>query len=447
LAKVPNIKIEPPGPKARELVALDSSYIAKSTKCSPLVADHARGSLVTDVDGNTYLDFASGISVLNVGHCHPKVTTAVKAQVDRLMHFAGTDFYYRPQVDLARRLCAITPGSFEKKVFFSNSGAESVEAAMKVARASTGRGQYVAFIGGFHGRTLGALSLTASKPVQRSGFFPMVPGVNHLPYANCYRCPYKLEYPSCDQWCAKILDEVYFETYVPPEEVGAIFAEPVQGEGGYIVPPSEFIKILKSTAEKHGILFVDDEVQAGMARTGKMWAIEHHDVVPDVMCTAKSLGSGLPIAATVYNKIYDFQKKGAHSNTFGGNPVASAAAMATLDVIEEESLVKQAAIKGAYLKKRLEELMERHEAIGDVRGLGLMIATEFVLDRRTKQPAVELRDRVVDLCFKKGLILLPCGKSAIRYIPPLNIEEAYLDTAVEIVDSAIEEAVEEKVVG
>lgn len=443
MTKIPDIVITPPGPEAKKVVEEDSKFIATSTKCSPIVADSGKGSIVTDVDGNVYIDFASGISVLNVGHCHPRVTAAAKAQIDKLMHFAGTDFYYRPQVDLARKLCEITPGDFNKKVFFSNSGAESIEAAMKVARWSSGRGQFVAFIGGFHGRTFGALSLTASKPVQRHRFFPMVPGANHLPYAYCYRCPYKMEYPECDIWCARILDEVYFDTYLPPEEVGAIFVEPVQGEGGYIVPPPEFIRVLRSTAEKYGILYVDDEVQAGMGRTGKMWAIEHYGVVPDILCSAKALGSGLPIAATVFNRKYDFIVEGAHSNTFGGNPVACAAALATLEVIEEEQLVRKAALKGRHLMKRLEELMEKYDIIGDVRGLGLMVASEFVKDRKTKEPAVKERDRIIEICYKRGLILLPCGKSSIRYIPPLNIEDEYLDAGIDILEGAVKEAAAE----
>lgn len=443
MSKVPDIKEIPPGPKAREVVALDYAFIATSTKTSPVVADHALGSVVTDVDGNTYLDFAAGIGVLNTGHCHPKVVEAVQDQAGKLMHFAGTDYYYRPQVELARKLCEITPGEFEKKVFLSNSGAECVEAAMKVARWSTGRKQFISFIGAFHGRTLGALSLTASKPVQKREFFPLVPGVTHIPYAYCYRCPYHLEYPSCGIWCAKILDELYFETFVPPEEVAAIFCEPIQGEGGYIVPPSEFMRILKRTAEKHGILFVDDEVQAGMGRTGRMWGIDHHGVTPDVVCTAKALGSGVPVAATIYSKLYDFQVQGAHSNTYGGNLLACRAALATINIIEEEDLVYESQRKGEYLKKRLLELMQKYEPIGDVRGLGLMLTTEFVKDRRTKEYAVELRDLVVELCYKRGLILLPCGKSGIRYIPPLNVEDEHLDTAMNILDGAIRDALEE----
>jgi len=440
MTKVPKIRTEPPGPKAREIVALDYAFMATSTKCSPVVADSAEGTVVTDVDGNTYLDFASGIGVLNVGHRHPAVVKAIKEQMDKLMHFAGTDFYYAPQAKLAQRLCQITPGDFDKKVFLSNSGAESVEAAEKVARWSTGRKQFVSFIGAFHGRTFGALSLTASKPVQRERFFPLVPGFTHIPFAYCYRCPYRLEYPSCDIWCAKILEEVYFESFLPPEEVAALFVEPVQGEGGYIVPPAEFVRLMRRITSEHDILFVDDEVQAGMGRTGRMWGIEHHGVVPDILCTAKALGSGMPVAATVFSKALDFGKEGAHSNTYGGNPMACASSLATIDVIESEGLVEKSASKGEHMAKRLEELQERHELIGDVRGLGMMQATELVRDRRTKEHAVEERDAVVELCYKRGLILLPCGKSGIRYIPPLTVEIDQIDTAVDILDSALRDA-------
>ncbi|MGC9060152.1 MAG: aminotransferase class III-fold pyridoxal phosphate-dependent enzyme, partial [Thermoplasmata archaeon] len=270
---IPKIIEIPPGKKAKKIVDEDAKYIATSTKTSPVVAAKAKNAIVEDVDGNLYIDFSAGIGVLNLGHCHPAVVNAVKEQAEKLMHFAGTDFYYEIQVELARKLTEITPGNFAKKVFYTNSGAESNEAAIKLARWKTQRKQFIAFIGAFHGRTMGALALTASKPVHRDRFFPMMPGVNHIPYAYCYRCRYKLEYPSCDMWCAKILDEVYLDTFVPPEEVAGIFVEPVQGEGGYIVPPKEFLPTLKKIAEKHDMLFIDDEVQAGFGRTGKMFAI------------------------------------------------------------------------------------------------------------------------------------------------------------------------------
>jgi 4-aminobutyrate aminotransferase len=395
---------------------------------------------VTDVDGNTFLDFVSGVSVMNVGHSDPRIIKAVQEQAEKLFHFAGTDFYYYSQVKLARKLEGVTPGKYEKKVFFSNSGAESVEAAMKLARWYTQRKRYLAFIGCFHGRTMGALSLTSSKTVQQERFFPTVPGVEHVPYANCYRCPYKQEEGSCGTQCAKIIEETYFQSYIPAEEVAALFLEPVLGEGGYVVPPKAFVQELSRICKRNSILLVDDEVQAGMGRTGKMWAIEHFDVVPDIICSAKSLGSGVPIGATIFPRYMDFGPS-AHSNTFGGNLLACASALATFDILEGDGLVENAARMGAYLNKRLRELQERHELIGDVRSLGLMQATELVKDRRTKEYGVEERNKVVELSYKRGLMLLPAGRSAIRYIPPLIADEAFIDEAVDILDSAFRDAV------
>ena len=440
MAKVPLMKVEPPGPRAREIIKVDEKYLAKSTKTSPIAVDSAEGSVIKDVDGNTYLDFTSGVAVLNIGHCHPAVVKAVKEQAGRLAHFAGTDFYYSVQSQLVQKLSQIAPGRFDKRTFLSSSGTEAVEAALKVARWHTQRKQFVAFIGAFHGRTMGSLSLTASKPVQRARFFPLVPGVVHIPFAYCYRCPYQLEYPSCGVWCAKILEEVYFDSYVPAEEIAGLVIEPIQGEGGYIVPPVEFVRIMRRTAKNHGILLIDDEVQAGMGRTGKMWGITHYNVVPDIMCSAKALGSGMPIGATIYHKKYDFGVQGAHSNTFGGNVVACASALATIDVIEKESIVDRAEKTGAHLRKRLNEMMEAHEIIGDVRGLGMMQATEFVEDRRSKKPAIKARDRIVELSYKRGVILLPCGKSSIRYIPPLTTPVEQIDTGIDIISGAVRDA-------
>lgn len=435
--KVPDIKVEPPGPSAREIMEKDTHYVATTTKSLPVVARSALGMTVEDVDGNLLLDFSSGISVLNVGHCHPRVVEAVKRQADQLMHFAGTDFYYDIQASLAQRLSEITPGSFEKKVFFGNSGAESIEAAIKVAKWSTQRRRLVSFIGAFHGRTMGALSLTASKVVHKRRFFPTMDGVTHVPFAYCYRCPYHLEYPSCDLWCAKTLDETYFNSFVPPDEVAALFGEPVQGEGGYVVPPKEFYPIIHRTLKKYGILFADDEVQAGLGRTGRMWGIDHWGIAPDILTTSKSLGSGIPISATVFRKDLDFGVEGAHSNTFGGNLVGCAASMATLDVLGDEKLVENAERMGAYLRKRLEELQVRHELIGDVRGLGLMIAIELVRDRKTKEYADKERNDLLAEAHRMGLILLGCGKSGIRFIPSLNVTTEQIDTAMDILDGSL----------
>lgn len=435
MGRISNIHVEPPGPKAREVMREDDRYIATTTKTSPVVAAHAEGGKVTDVDGNTFLDFTSGVSVMNVGHSDPRIIKAVREQAGKLFHFAGTDFYYQAQVDLARKLSEVTPGSWDKKVFFSNSGTEAVEAALKLTRWYSRRKLYLGFIGCFHGRTMGSLSLTSSKPVQRRRYFPTMPGVQHVPYANCYRCPYKQEKGSCGTQCAKVIEEVYFQSIVPPEEVAAVFLEPVLGEGGYVVPPASFVRELSRICKSYGILLVDDEIQAGMGRTGRMWAIDHYDVVPDILLTAKALGSGVPIGATVFPRHMDFEP-GAHSNTFGGNLLACASSLATFEVMESDGLIERSARTGAHLNKRLTELQDRHEIIGDVRGLGLMQATELVKDRRTKEYAVQERDKVIELCCKRGLILLPAGRSAIRYIPPISVDNDFIDEGIDILDSA-----------
>ena len=440
MARYVNIVTEPPGPKARTMVEQDRRHIASSTKVSSVVADHASGGVVTDVDGNDLMDFASGVAVLNVGHCHPRVVKAVKEQAERMFHFAGTDFYYSLQVDLARRLEETVPGDREKKVFFSNSGTESIEAAMKLSRWSSGRDRFLAFMGAFHGRTFGSLSLTASRPVHQKRFFPVVPGTVHVPYAYCYRCAYGMEPSSCGAHCARVIEEVYFQANVPPEEMAALFIEPVQGEGGYIVPPKRFVTEIASICRRYGILLVDDEIQAGMGRTGRMWAIEHFDVVPDVLCTSKALGSGVPIAATVFPARMDMVE-GAHSNTFGGNLLGCASALATFDVIDDERLLDRASSLGDHLHSRLMEMQERYDIIGDVRGLGLMQAVELVKDQETKKHAVAERDRVIERAFRHGLILLPAGRSAIRFIPPLTVDEDFVDEGMGILDVALTEAV------
>lgn len=435
--KVPRVSKDFPGPNARKIIARDTRYLVTSTKNGPIVAKRARGALIEDVDGNVIIDLFSGVGVQNVGHCHPEVVRAIKDQADRFIHIAGTDYYYDVQVRLAEKLAASVPGRMERKVFFTNSGTESVEAAIKVAKASTKRQTFIGFIGAFHGRTIGSLGVTASKPVHREGFFPFMPGVYHIPYAYCYRCRYKLEYPSCGLWCAKILEEVYFDTFVPPGDVAAIIAEPVQGEGGYVVPPKEFLPMMKRIAEKYGILFVDDEIQAGMGRTGKLWAIEHFNVVPDVITTAKALGAGIPIGATIIDARLDFDKQGRHSNTFGGNPVGAAAALAVFRIIEKEKLLQRAQRLGRKSMKRLKEMEEKYDIIGDTRGLGLMLAHEFVKDKKSKAPNKEARDKVTELALRKGLGLLGCGKSSIRYLPPLVIEEDLLENAWDILEDCI----------
>ncbi len=408
-----------------------------STKSAPIVAASGEGVWITDVDGNRLLDFASGIGVLAVGHSHPDVVRAVREQVGRLSHFAGTDFYYENQTLLAEKIAHLAPGTAAKKVFFTNSGAESVEAALKLVRYYRQRPIVVGLLGAFHGRTMGALSMTSSKPVQRARFYPYVGGGHHIPAPYCYRCPYNLTYPSCDLYCAKILDELYFHTSIPPEDVAAFLAEPVLGEGGYLVPPPRWFSTLKSILDRYGILLVDDEVQAGIGRTGTWFGIEHHGVVPDVIAMAKALGGGLPMGAIAFDSKLDYPQPGSHSNTFGGNLAAVASSLATIEVIEKEKLLDNARVQGTYLLGRLRELQQRHPEIGDVRGIGLMTATEFVTDPATKEPAPAFRDRVLEEAIQRGLILLGCGRSSIRYIPPLVVRREEIDEAVEILDAAI----------
>jgi 4-aminobutyrate aminotransferase len=435
--KAPHIKVTPPGPKAKAVIERDERWVATTTKTSPVAARKASGSVVEDVDGNLYVDFTCGIGVMNVGHAHPRVVEAVRKQVGELAHFAGTDFYYDIQTRLAEALEDIAPGDQPRVTFFANSGTEAVEAAIKVARWATQRKLFLSFIGAFHGRTMGSLALTGSKTVQRDRFFPMMPGVTQVPYAYCYRCPYKLTHPGCDLYCAKIVEDLYFETTVPPDEVAAWFVEPVQGEGGYIVPPPGWLEEIHRIAKAHDILVVVDEVQSGFGRTGKMLASEHSGVNPEIVTMAKAMGSGIPIGAAVYNGDLDFTVQGAHSNTFGGNLVACAAALATIEVIREEGMLENAARLGEAMHARLEEMKERHAVMGDNRGVGLMRATEFVLDPETKAPARDLRNRIVEEAYKRGLILLPAGRSAIRYIPALNIQDDLMDAGLDILEEAI----------
>lgn len=435
--KVPRIREPPPGPRAKEIIERDNRYLATTTKALPLAVKRATGSVIEDVDGNLYIDFTCGIGVTNLGHVNEDVLEAVEAQLKEIWHFAGTDFYYQIQVDLAETLARLTPGDFPKKVFFTNSGTESIEAGIKLTRWNRRGKQFLAFLNAFHGRTMGSLALTASRAVQRERFFPWMPGVTHVPYAYCYRCPYQLTYPKCDLWCAKIIEEEYFMSVIPPKDIAALFFEPIQGEGGYIVPPPGWAAEVERIARENGILLVADEVQTGIGRTGAMFAVEHTGVVPDAIAIAKGLGSGLPIGALVFDARLDFGVKGAHSNTFGGNPVACAAGLATLRTIEKEGLLKRAIVLGERTHKRLEEMRERWPIMGDNRGVGLMRATELVRDQKTKEPAVKERDALLEEALKRGLILLPCGESTVRYLPALTIEEELLDEGLNVLEEAI----------
>jgi 4-aminobutyrate aminotransferase len=436
----PKIRVAPPGPKARAIVEKDDRFMATTTKSLPLAIKRGHGAVLEDVDGNFFLDFTSGVGVLNTGHAHPRVVAAIKAQAEMFTHFAGTDYFYSQQADLAERLTKIVPVGEDSLVFFTNSGTESNEAAIKLVKHATKRQGLIAFIGAFHGRTLGSLSLTASKKVQREGYLPMIGGVEHVPFANCYHCPYKLEYPSCDFWCLHILEEEYFPALLPPEDFAAVFAEPVQGEGGYVVPPQPYFKELKKIIDPYGIKLVMDEVQSGFGRTGKMFASEHFGIEPDVVSLAKALGSGVPIGAAVYKAHLDWGVSGSHSNTFGGNPIACAAGLATLETIEKEKLVENSAKQGRLLHKRLEEIQEKHPRIGDVRGLGLMQAAELVKDpeKRTRDPKV--RDAIVDEAFRRGLVLLGCGRNSVRFIPPLVVTAKQIDEGMELFEESLKAA-------
>lgn len=438
MADYPKIVVTPPGPKARELAKRDENVISQSfVRFYPLAIQSGKGCIIRDVDGNEYIDFNSGLVCLNVGHSHPKIIEAIKGQLDRFLHYSVTDFLYSEVVDVAEKLVKITPGAWDKKVFFGNSGAEAIEAGAKLARWHTRKQRYIAFISAFHGRTFGGMSFTASKPVQRRYFAPLVPGVTHVPYGYCYRCPFKLSYPDCNYWCIDFIDEYALQKYVPPEEVAAFVFEPIQGEGGYVVPPPEYFQRLKKLADKYGILMMDDEVQAGMGRTGKWFAIEHWGVEPDIICVAKSIAAGLPLGAAIAKATIMDWEGGSHASTFGGNPVSCAAASAAIDVIQNEGLRENAAKQGAYVMKRLEELKEKSEIVGDVRGKGLMIGIELVEDKKSKKPASKKAEDVMMQSWKRGVAVITCGKSTIRIAPPLIITRELIDSGLSIIEDAI----------
>ena len=434
----PSIVTKLPGPRARKVLEKDKKFVSPSyTRVYPLVVKRAKGVWVEDVDSNLFLDFNSGIAVCNTGHCHPRVVEAIQRQAEQLIHMSGSDFYYEAQSSLAARLAEITPGSKEKKVFFGNSGAEAIEAALKLARYHTRRPLVLAFLGAFHGRTMGALSLTASKSIFEKGFSPLLPGVTHVPYPYCYRCPYHhQEYPGCSVACVDWIREDLFKRSIPGEEVAAIFVEPIQGEGGYVVPPLEFHQKLFNLAREFGILLVADEVQSGMGRTGKMMAIEHWNVVPDIFALAKGIASGMPLGAMVSQSGVMTWVRGSHASTFGGNPISCQAALTTIDLLEEE-LMENAARMGEYLLTGLKGLQKRFPILGDVRGKGLMIGIEIVKDPVTKEKGVEERNRIVQACFEKGLLILGCGENVIRLSPPLIITRREADLALTILEEVL----------
>jgi len=429
-----HIRATPPGPQARAILRQGKRYVAPSaTQAYPLVVDRAAGCFVWDVDGNCYLDFTAGIAVSATGHGHKHVVGAITAQTDRLVHFSFADFFYPSYIRLAERLAGLAPGGGTKQVYFCNSGAEATEAAIKLARHATRRPYILAFYNAFHGRTLGAVSLTASKPVQRRGFAPLLPGVFHAPYPDPYRS--RAQDPAVE--CLTHIEDVLFRTVLPPDETAAVFVEPIQGEGGLIVPPDRFLTGLRRLCDRHGILLVDDEVQAGMGRTGRFFAIQHAGVAPDIICMAKALGGGLPLGAIIARKRVMSWEKGSHTSTFGGNPVACEAGLATIEVIEKEGLMQNAAEQGAYIQEWLRRLQRRCRLIGDVRGRGLMIGVELVRDRQTKERAETERDAVVLEAFRRGLLLLPCGRNSLRISPPLTISRHEVDQGLAVLEEVL----------
>jgi 4-aminobutyrate aminotransferase len=435
----PIIRTPLPGPKAQAIIARDNARVSTSyTRDYPFVMARGEGAVVEDVDGNLFLDCAAGIAVTGTGHSHPKVVRAIVEQAQKYLHMSGTDFYYEPQVQLAERMAELVPvgAGGQVRSFFSNSGTEAIEAAIKLARFATRRFNLIAFLGSFHGRTLGALSLTSSKYVQRAGFGPMMPGVYHAPYANCYRCPVGSSPDRCDAECLNYLEDQILVHLVSPEEVAGVVVEPVQGEGGYVVPPKAFLQRLRELTRRHGILLIADEVQSGMGRTGRMFGCEHFEIAADIVCVAKGIASGLPLGVTSSRAELMTWPPGSHASTFGGNPVSCAAALATIEVLQD-GLVRHAAEVGEYMIGRLRELMDKHPIIGDVRGKGLMVGVELVKDRATKERAVAERNAVVQAMFQRGVLVLGAGRNAIRFAPPLVITKEQLEVVVDLFDQTL----------
>jgi 4-aminobutyrate aminotransferase len=437
--KLPQLLMPLPGPKAKSVIERDAKYVSPSyTRDYPLVAKRGHGAMVEDVDGNAFLDFAAGIAVCATGHCHPEVVAAIQKQAAELIHLSGTDFYYEGMPQLAEKLSNITPGQEAKRVYFGNSGAEAIEAAIKLAKYHTKRDKLIAFHGAFHGRTMGALSLTASRAVQRKGFGTLLSGVFHMPYPDTYRGSYGVNPEHATADCLSYLENELFRRRVDPEEVAGIFIEPIQGEGGYILAPPEFLQALQRICRKYGILLVADEVQSGMGRTGKWWAVDHAGVEPDIICSAKGIASGMPLSVMIARASVMDWKPGAHASTFGGNPVCIAAALATMRLLEEKYMENAKRI-GEFILRRTANWTERFKNIGEVRGRGLMIGIEFVRDQKTKERAPELRNRLIQSAFHKGLLVLGSGDTTLRFCPPLVIDEEQADFAVRTLEECIRE--------
>jgi len=440
MGTLPQISGRLTGPNARRIIERDGRILSPSyTRSYPLVVERGEGAIVIDVDGNRFLDCNAGIAVVATGHCHPHVVKAIQEQAARLIHMSGTDFYYSNMVELAEKLASLAPGGTARRVYFGNSGTEAMEAALKLARYHTGRHRFIAFTGAFHGRTMGALSLTASKAVQRRGFGPLVPGVHHTPYAYCYRCAYGRTPDTCAVECATVIETQLLKTIAPADEVAAIVVEPVQGEGGYIVPPRKFFEELERIARKFGMLLIFDEVQSGMGRTGRMWAADHFGAAPDIFAVAKGIASGMPLSATVARAEIMTWPPGSQASTFGGNPVSVAASLATIEVLEKE-LVSNAAQVGEHMMNRMRSWPQRIVNVGDVRGLGLMLAFELVKDKQTREPFPELRNRVVELAFERGLLVLGAGESTVRLSPPLIFTKDQADFALGVLEECMNEA-------
>jgi 4-aminobutyrate aminotransferase len=437
-------QINVPGPKAKEIIKRDKRVISPSyPRGYPFVMDHGRGVEVWDVDGNRFLDFSAGIAVASTGHSHPEVVKAIQEQAEKFIHISS-DYYHPMWVELAEKLVSIAPFEEDAMTFMANSGAEAVESALKLARHHTGRSQFIAFFDSFHGRTMGAITMTASKTNYRRRFSPLLGGVFHVPYPNPYR-PLLLSQhgEGYGETVVRYIEEQILGRLVSPDEVAGILIEPIQGEGGYVVPPEDFFPALRALCDRYGILLIADEVQSGMGRTGKWWAIENFGVEPDIVCTAKGIASGVPLGAIIARKSIMTWPKGSHGNTYGGNPIACAAALATIDLIESQYLDNVQSV-GPYTLEKLNKMRDRHPSIGDVRGIGLMIGIEFVTDRTTKDRASQLRDRIVDLAFERGLVTLGCGRNTIRISPPLCITRAEIDEGLQLLEEAITEGEKEQ---
>lgn len=435
----PQIRTELPGPKTKALIEKDGRYLSPSyTRGYPLSIKHGYGAMVVDMDDNVFLDYCAGIAVCSTGHSHPEIVKTIREQADKFLHMSGTDFYYTVMADLAEKLAVTTPGSPDKRVFFGNSGTEANEAALKLARYHTGRKNYISFYRSFHGRTFGSMSVSASKAVQRTQFAPLLPGVFHAHYPYFYRDIFKSETPeACAEACLNYIEDYIFKMLTPAEEVAAFIVEPIQGEGGYVVPPASFLPGLQALARKYGILIISDEVQAGMGRTGQIWASQlYPGYEPDIITSAKGLASGMPLGACVARSDIMDWKPGTHATTFGGNPVSCAAALKTFELLEN-GLLQNVKVQGAYLKSRLQELANRFNVIGEVRGEGLMLGMEIVESKASKTKAPDLRNRIVDECFYEGLLVLGCGENSVRFSPPLIICEEQTDTAISILEKIL----------